>query len=120
MNYHQIRQELTRESLETETMFSVLGGIANHVNDRQTHNEGRDLVIRALARKELCGQFEMRILPHLFEALVSILISHQFWSLSKTKICLHMSCTGPMGLMPCFIACKPEFTISYAQARMSS
>ncbi|WP_213288344.1 DEAD/DEAH box helicase [Bradyrhizobium sp. sGM-13] len=46
-------------------MFAVLGGIANHVNDKQTHDEGRDLVIRALARRELCGEFETRILASL-------------------------------------------------------
>lgn len=65
MNYQEIKQELSRDSLEASDMFSVLGGIANHVNDKQTHNEGRDLVIRALARRELCGDFEIRILAGL-------------------------------------------------------
>ncbi|MCS3933983.1 hypothetical protein M2175_009014 [Bradyrhizobium elkanii] len=65
MNYQELKQELTREGLLASDMFAVLGGIASHVNDKQTHNEGRDLVIRALARRDLCGEFETKILASL-------------------------------------------------------
>jgi hypothetical protein len=69
MNYQQIKGELMRDGLEPADMFGVLGGIASHVNDKQTHNEGRDLVIRALARRSLCGEFETRILASLVRSV---------------------------------------------------
>lgn len=39
------------------------------MNDSQTHNAGRDLVIRALARRNLCGRFETRILASLIRSV---------------------------------------------------
>jgi hypothetical protein len=69
MNYQEIRRELTRDNLAALDMFAVLGGIANYVNDKQTHNEGRDLVIRALARRDLCGEFEIKILASLVRSV---------------------------------------------------
>jgi hypothetical protein len=69
MNYHEIKLELMREGLTPSDMFAVLGRVADQVNDKQTHNEGRDLVIRALARRDLCGDFETKILASLVRSV---------------------------------------------------
>ncbi|MDT4739806.1 DEAD/DEAH box helicase [Bradyrhizobium sp. WYCCWR 12699] len=65
MNYRQLRDQLGQEDLQSSKMFEVLGQIAGHVNNKETHNQGRDLVIRALARRDLCGEFETRVLASL-------------------------------------------------------
>ncbi|PPQ14039.1 helicase [Bradyrhizobium sp. AC87j1] len=65
MNYHQVKEWLARDELQPSEMFSILSEIASQVNDKKTHNEGRDLVIRTLARRHLCGEFETKILASL-------------------------------------------------------
>jgi len=69
MNYHELRERLARDDLKSSDMFSILSGVSDHVNDKQTHNEGRDLVIRALARRELCPEFETKILASLVRSV---------------------------------------------------
>lgn len=69
MNYYAIKESLARDDLQASDMFAVLGKIADQVNDKKTHNHGRDLVIRALARRDLCGDFETRILASLVRSV---------------------------------------------------
>lgn len=65
MNYVTLRDALARPDLRPEEMFGVLRGISRFVNDKETYSIGRDLVIRALPRQELCSDFEKSVLVSL-------------------------------------------------------
>src|ERR1700733_4633120 len=65
MTYVETKSKLAQIDLVPDAMFGILRSIAQHVNNKETHQEGRDLVIRALARLELCGGFEKQILMSL-------------------------------------------------------
>jgi len=65
MNYADVRGALGSPELGSSEIFQILRSISQHVNNKETHALGRDLVIRALARVDLCGDFEKKILMSL-------------------------------------------------------
>ncbi len=69
MNYASVRSALGEENLGGETPFNLLRAIAEHVNDKASAQNGRDLVIRALARSACFDEFETQILTSLVRAV---------------------------------------------------
>lgn len=62
MTYAELRIAISAPDLTKDQVFSLLKRVSVFVNDRDTLAMGRDLVIRFLARRELFGKFEIRIL----------------------------------------------------------
>lgn len=69
MNYATVRSALGEENFGGETPFNLLRAIAEHVNDKSSAHNGRDLVIRALARREAFDDFETQVLTSLVRAV---------------------------------------------------
>lgn len=69
MNYASVRSALGEENFGGETPFNLLRAIAEHVNDKASAQNGRDLVIRALARSAYFDDFETQILTSLVRAV---------------------------------------------------
>ncbi|MCZ4109312.1 hypothetical protein O3U67_14550 [Brevundimonas diminuta] len=69
MNYASVRFALGEENFGGETPFNLLRAIAEHVNDKASAQNGRDLVIRALARSAYFDDFETQILTSLVRAV---------------------------------------------------
>ena len=69
MNYGEAKEALRSSDLRPESMFGLLKAASIHVNDKETHAQGRDLVIRLLARQDLCGEFETKILTSLVRSV---------------------------------------------------
>jgi superfamily II RNA helicase len=62
MDYTELREILSQPRVEPAQAVGVLRGITQHVNNARTHNEGRDLVIRALAIIESFDQSQQIVL----------------------------------------------------------
>jgi hypothetical protein len=69
MNYHEIKRALADPNFEGHEPFDLLRRIAEHINDKSTTQDGRDLVIRALARRDRLGDFETQVLMSLVRAV---------------------------------------------------
>lgn len=69
MNYARVRAALAEQDFDGIQPFDLLRAIANHVNDKEAAQDGRDLVIRALARSDAFDEFEMQVLTSLVRAV---------------------------------------------------
>ena len=69
MDYDSLKSALADPSAAAATPFTILREIARHVNVRTTHNQGRDLVIRALAVADSFGPDEREILTSLVRSV---------------------------------------------------
>ncbi len=69
MDYAALKVALADPGIVSATPFAILREIARHVNRRATHNEGRDLVIRALAVMDSFGTAEREILMSLVRSV---------------------------------------------------
>lgn len=69
MNYESVRAALGQENFGGQTPFNLLRAIAEQVNDKASAQDGRDLVIRALARSEAFDGFETQVLTSLVRAV---------------------------------------------------
>lgn len=69
MNYASVRSALGEQDFGGVEPFDLLRAIANHVNDKEATHDGRDLVIRALARSEAFDGFEKQVLTSLVRAV---------------------------------------------------
>ncbi len=69
MNYASVRTALSDQNLDGVDRFTLLRAIADHVNDKEASQDGRDLVIRALARSDVFDQFETQVLTSLVRAV---------------------------------------------------
>lgn len=65
MNYDLLKKELARDDLQPGNMFEILRHVSKYVNNKETYDLGRDLVIRSLARQDICQDFEKTILVSL-------------------------------------------------------
>lgn len=69
MEYPALKAALADPDAVSATSFTILREIARHVNQRTTHNEGRDLVIRALAVQDRFEETEREILMSLVRSV---------------------------------------------------
>jgi hypothetical protein len=69
MEYAALKTVLADRARVRETSFALLREIARFVNQRSTHNEGRDLVIRALAVGDAFSGPEQEILTSLVRSV---------------------------------------------------
>lgn len=69
MEYAVLKTVLADPNAVSANSFAILRDIARHVNQRTTHNEGRDLVIRALAVMDRFGENEREILMSLVRSV---------------------------------------------------
>lgn len=69
MNYADVRNALGDAELGGVRPFDILKAIADHVNDKAASQDGRDLVIRALARSDVFDPFESKVLTSLVRSV---------------------------------------------------
>ncbi len=84
MDYSDLKLALADRSLIAEQSFQLLQNIADFVNQRETHNQGRDLVIRALAVQGQFSDAEQQILISLVRSVG--LFPYMTPSLQKTDL----------------------------------
>jgi hypothetical protein len=65
MIYEEVKRKIATRDLDPPGMFGVLREISQLLNNRETYNDGRDLVIRALSCRDLCDDFEQQVLVSL-------------------------------------------------------
>lgn len=69
MDYLELRSDLANTEAVATRSFELLHCIARFVNEQNTHNEGRDLVIRALAVADTFSETEREILASLVRSV---------------------------------------------------
>ena len=65
MNYDEAKETLSDNQKVLTSQFELLKTISTLLNSRETHSNGRDLVIRALAISDIFGKVEREILNSL-------------------------------------------------------
>jgi len=89
MDYEALKEEISQSEAVGVSSFKLLGEIARMVNHNETHNLGRDLVIRALANPSRFTDSEHEVLTNLVRSVG--LFPYMTGSLSKSSFDDHLA-----------------------------